>query len=408
VLFVVSAGNHSHDIELNVPTANLRSLTADDREKAVIEATAEDTRNRRLLSPAETFNGITVGATHVDSSTLPARTNLIAPYAREGLPSTFNAQGPGYRRTIKPDILLPGGRQFLFEKMGTAHPNSVLQSRNYDGPPGQRVATPGPTSELDRTSHTSGTSNAAALASRWADSLFDVIGQLRTQPGANLPSEYDVVLVKTLLVHGADWTDAGTLYESILKNSANSRNFMDYVGRFFGYGSANLAKVIVCTDQRVTVLGVGKLEDGEGQEFHLPLPPCLSATTDMRRLTVTLAWLTPVNSTRQNYRVAHLWFNPTRDNSLATTRIGADRNRAQRGTVQHEVLESERAIDFQDGETIGIKVNCRSDAGEIPEPILYGMAVTLEVADGVAIPVYEEVRDRLRIPVPIPAGGGNA
>jgi hypothetical protein len=408
VLFVVSAGNHPHDIELNVPRADLRNLTAEDREKAVIKATAADTRHRRILSPAETFNGITLAATHADSSTPAPNPNLIDPFARTGLPSTISAQGPGYRRTIKPDILLPGGRQFLSEKLGNAHTRIILKTTRFNSPPGQCVAAPGASGELDRTLHTRGTSNAAALASRWANSLFDVIGRLRTQPGASLPSEYDVVLLKTLLVHGADWGDAGTLYESILKNTQNSRTFKDYVGRFFGYGSANMAKVMVCTDQRVTVLGVGKLDDGEGQEFLLPLPPSLSAVTEKRRLTVTLAWLTPVNSTRQDYRIAHLWFSPKKKNNLVTDRICADYRAVQRGTVQHEVLESAKAVDFQDGDAIAIKVNCRADAGDIPEPIRYALAVTLEVAEGIAIPVYQEVRDRLRIRVLIPGGGGNA
>ncbi len=150
------------------------------------------------------------------------------------------------------------------------------------------------------TIHTRGTSYAAALASRWANFLLDVIEQLRSRPGADLPPEY-VVLLKTLLVHGANWAEAGVLYETILKNPRNSRTFRDYGGRFLGYSSANVAKVMVCTDQRVTVLGVGKLDDGEGQEFFLPLPPSLSAVTEKRLLTVTLAWMTPVNSLRQNY-----------------------------------------------------------------------------------------------------------
>lgn len=403
VLFVVSAGNHSHDIELNIPRVDLQNLSAEDREKAVIMAIAADTRQRRLLSPAETFNGITIAAAHADASAPIANPRLIDPFARTGLPCTINAQGPGYRRTIKPDILLPGGRQFLSEKMGTAHTSAVLQTANFSRPPGQRVAAPGSTDDLNRTSHTRGTSNSAALASRWAIALFDLLSQLREQVGTNLPPEYDVVLLKTLLVHGADWGNGGSLFESILKNPQNSRVFKDYVGRFFGYGFADMAKVIACTDQRVTVLGIGELGDGEGQEFLLPLPPSLSAVTEKRRLTITLAWITPVNCKRQNYRIAHLWFNPK--NHLAAARICANHRAVQRGTVQHEVLESTKAVDFQDGDTIGIKVNCRADAGDIPEPIRYGLAVTLEVAEEIAIPIYQEVRDRLRIRVPIQRSG---
>lgn len=401
VLFVVSAGNHPHDIELNLPRANLRNLTPEAREKAVIEAIAADTRHRRLLSPAETLNGLTLAAAHADASSPVPNSTLIAPFARVGLPSTISAHGPGYRRTIKPDILLPGGRQFLSEKLGNTHINAVLEVRDYTKPPGQRAATPGLSGELNRTWHTRGTSNAAALASRWANFLYDVIEQLRAQSGAHLPTQYDAVLLKALLVHGADWADAGLLYESILKNSQNRHTFREYVGRFLGYGSANVAKVMACTDQRVTVLGVGELEDGDAQEFLLPLPPSLSAVTDRRRLTITLAWFTPVNSMRQNYRIAHLWFNP--DNTIAPKRICADHDAVQRGTVQHEVLEGDRAVDFQDGDVIVIKVNCRTDAGDIIEPIRYGLAVTLEVAAEslFSIPIYQEIRDRLRVLVPV-------
>lgn len=202
-----------------------------------------------------------------------------------------------------------------------------------------------------------------------------------------------------MLVHGSEWAEAGNIYTSTLKNAENSRTFKEYVGRFLGYGSANVEKVMACTDQRVTLLGVGKLDDGEGDVFSLPLPPSLSAMTEKRRLTITLAWITPVISTRQNYRIAHLWFDPK--NSLAGKRIGANHHAVQRGTVQHEVLEDSKAVDFQDGDEIAIKVNCRKDAGDIPEPIRYGLAVTLEVAEGINIPIYQEVRDRLRVRVAV-------
>jgi hypothetical protein len=399
VLFVVSAGNHSKDIELSVPRANLRTLHPEEREKALIKAIAADTRNRRLLSPSETVNGLTLGAAHADASVPVMNPNLIDPFVLPGPPSTISAHGPGYRNAIKPDILLPGGRQFLIEKLGNAHANALLQALPYGRVPGQRVAAPGATGELDRTLHTRGTSDAAALGSRWTHFLYEVIEQLRAQPGVSLPPAYDAVLLKALLVHGADWGNVGSLYESILRNDQNSRIFREYVARFFGYGQANVTKAMACTDQRVTVLGVGELEDGEAHVFFLPLPPSLSAETEKRRLTVTLAWFTPVNSMRQNYRIAHLWFDPK--NSIAPDRICADYRASQRGTLQHEVLEGEQAIDFQDGDGVAIRVSCRADAAEIPDPVCYALAVTLEVAEGVSIPIYQEVRDRLRIRVPV-------
>ena len=219
-----------------------------------------------------------------------------------------------------------------------------------------------------------------------------------------MPQEYDVVLTKALLAHGAGWESALSSYETALKNSENSKEFKEYVGRFLGYGSVNLARVLSGTEERVTVLGFGELDDGEGAVFSLPLPPCLSSVSDRRRMTITLAWLSPVNSLRQTYRVAHLWLDPK--NAIAPTRLFADHAAVQRGALQHEVLEGDKATVFQDGDAIGIKVSCRADAGEIPSPVRYGLAITLEVVEEAQqrlhpLPIYEEVRDRLAIRVPV-------
>jgi hypothetical protein len=403
VLFVVSAGNHTQAIELDIPRADFRDLPAQEREQAVLKALAADTRHRRLLAPAESLNCLTVGASHADASTPAAIPNHIDPFTRQDIPSTISAHGPGYRRSLKPDIFLPGGRQFLTEKIGGTNTKATLQTATIIRPPGQRLATPGPLGELDRTFYTRGTSNAAALASRGAAILYDVITDLRSEHGASFSEDYDSVLLKALLVHSANWAGAKQVYESIFFDAQNSRTLKDYIGRFLGYGMANLSKVMFCTDQRVTVLGMGELEDQEAHEFQFPLPPSLSAVTERRRLTITLAWLSPVNCARQNYRIAHLWFDPK--NNFAPARMCADHRAVTRGTVQHEVLEGVEAVDFQDGDMITIKVSCRADAGDIPNPVRYALVVTLEVAEGIAIPVYLEVRDRLRVRIPVTGGG---
>ena len=412
VLFIVSAGNHPHDIELDIPRSDLSNLAAGEWEKAVIKAIAADTRHRRLLSPAETLNGLTIGAIHADSSPPFPNSRHIDPFTRMGLPSVVSAHGSGYRRSIKPDILLPGGRQLLGEKLGTTHTNATLRNTFFTSAPGQKVAAPGAAGQVDQTQHARGTSNAAALASRGAGILQEVLEQLRSAPEGNPPPGYDAVLIKALLVHGAAWGNAGELYKEILKNHQNSRTFKEYAGRFLGYGTANIDKVMACTDQRVTVLGFGELDNDEAHEFRLPLPPSLSAVAAKRRLTITLAWLTPVNSRNQKYRVAHLWFDPNAKNPIATNRMYADHRAVQRGTVQHEVLEGKNAVAFEDGDNIGIKVNCRADAGAITEPIRYGLAVTLEIAEDiniplVSLPIYQEVREQLVVRVPVPVQGAN-
>ena len=73
--------------------------------------------------------------------------------------------------------------------------------------------------------------------------------------------------------------------------------------------------------------------------------------------------------------------------------------------MQHEILEGQNAVVFQDGDVIRLKINCRAVGGRITEPVRYGLVVTLEVAEGIDIPIYQEVRDRLAVRVQInPAG----
>jgi hypothetical protein len=137
----------------------------------------------------------------------------------------------------------------------------------------------------------------------------------------------------------------------------------------------------------------------------LPLPPSLSGQAVKRRLTITLAWLTPIRSELQKYRTAHLWYSG--DHAIATERQDSDHNAVQRGTLQHEIFEGDRAADFIDGDVALIKVNCRAVAGDIPDPIPYALAVTIEVAEELTLPIYTEIRDRLRVRVQA-GGGGNA
>ena len=196
-------------------------------------------------------------------------------------------------------------------------------------------------------------------------------------------------------IDGLEWL--GEYELDALQSTHNRRTFRDYVARFLGYGPIDFAKAMNCTEQRVTVLGFGEWSDNEGAEFALPLPPSLSSVNERRRLTITLAWMSPINSRHQNYRIAHLWFDPRYD--LARDRKCADFRAVQRGTVQHEVLEGSDAVDFQDGDDIVIKVNCRNDAGEILEPVRFGLVVTLEVSEAsrLSVPIYAEVRKRLSI-----------
>ena len=395
LLFVVSAGNHVQSISVGAPAKSLRELSEVQRQRLVISALADDSRNRRLLSPAETLNGVTVGAVHVDASG-PAPNRLIDPLAT-GMPSVVSAHGPGYRRAIKPDIHLPGGRQLLSQDPVSPKGKVVLRPVASGQGPGQRVATPGPAGALDTSQYTRGTSNAAALAARGACFFYELLESLRNQPEGPIPGDFDAVLMKALLVHGSEWNEMLGPYQSALASQRDRRTFRDYVARFLGYGRPDFERVLTGAEQRVTILGFGALVDGEAAEFTLPLPPGLSGVNAQRRVIITLAWFSPINNRRQGYRVAHLWFGTS--GGIASHRACADHRAVQRGTVQHEVFEGSDAVDFQDGDSMIIKVNCRKDAGDILQPIRFGLVVTLEVAESLLlpIPIHEEVRERIAI-----------
>ena len=403
VLFVVSAGNHLREISLAAPNPDVRALPASAREQLVISAVAEDTRHRRLLSPAETLNGVTVGAVHADGSG-PGASQLVDPVST-GLPSVISAHGPGYRRAIKPEIQLPGGRQLVSEDPAPPAGKAVLRPNLSTREPGQRVATPGQVGTLNATHHTRGTSNAAALGTRGAYFFYEMLETLRAQPDSEIPVDFDAVLMKALLVHGSEWDGLLGPYQQALGEAHPSRTFRDYVARFLGYGRADFGRVAVGSEQRVTVLGFGSLADGGAAEFALPLPPGLSGVNVRRRVVVTLTWMSPINSRRQNYRVAHLWFDVAEN--VASTRTCADHRAVQRGTVQHEVFEGRDAVAIQDGDDLIVKVSCRNDAGDIVEPVRFGLAVTLEVAEDLFLPIsiYEEVRERIAVRVRPVVGG---
>lgn len=398
VLFLVSAGNHSHPVEVAVARNQLTNLPAEDLQECVIRALAEDARHRRLLSPAEALNSLTVGAAHSDSSDRMGVVRAIEPYVGSDLPSVINAQGMGYRRAIKPDVLMPGGRVVFLESLQQDSPDSSTRLDVYaqTQPPGQLVAAPGPNpGDLSYAWHTRGTSNATALLTRAAHDIHQVIEGLIDEPGGELIDQVPRALwIKALLVHGATWRGPGEVLTSILRNSDNSRQFKEYLTRLLGYGLVDPGRVVECADVRVTALGGGSLQADQSHVHRFPLPPSLSGKSGMRRLTTTLAWFTPVNPSHQAWRRADLWFSPPAD-PLKVVRQEADWRAVQRGTLQHEVLEGTRAAAFVDGDHMEIQVSCRSDAGALEDAVPYVLAVTLEVADDIGINIYNEVRTRV-------------
>jgi len=404
VLFIVSAGNQSDAIQLGISRTEFESSDPQEQETAVVKALFSDARNRKLLSPAESINGLTVGSVQYDSSHFGAVNNRFNPFL-QFLPSPVSAFGSGYRRAIKSDIVFPGGRVLYQEDLRSSRRDNYVikpvEPSIRNTPPGNKAAIPARQSgSLEGIAYSCGTSNAAALMSRAAGICYDSLQQIFEEQAAEVDARiHEAPLLKAMLVHGCAWGDVGAQVGDLLRTPENNRQLSGLVSRWMGYGVPQVDRVLDCIEQRATLLGFGQLSDGEAHVFRLPLPPSLGARPEWRRLTVTMAWLSPISAGTQKYRTASLWFEvggvvPAKDRKESCS--GTDGWRAvRRGTVQHEVFEGQRAEPFIDGDVIEIKVNCREDAGKIHNPVAYGLAVSLEVAEGLDIAVYNEIRTRI-------------
>ncbi len=394
VLIVISAGNHGRDIDTGISKEEFNAFSDNEKEALVVKALYGDARHRKLLSPAESINGITVGALHHDPAAVSHIGNAVNLF-ESILPSPVSAFGSGYRRAIKPDLLFNGGRVLYTEPLG-ASTDAKFEARRLRIAPGNKVATPSTAAgDLNKVVYCCGTSNATALISRMAAVCHDSLVEIFNEQAPDVePSSYVTPLLKAMIVHGCSWGESSARLQDILRTQDNGRHIRHWISQWLGYGVPDSSRVLGCTEQRATLLGFGQLNDEEAHLFNLPLPPSLGARLDRRRLTVTLSWLSPLAASTQRYRTASLWFE-VEDGTFVFDRQNAEWRAVRRGTVQHEVFEGEKAVPLTDGNSLRIKVNCRKDAARMQEPVAYGLAVSLEVAEGVDIAIYDEIRTRI-------------
>jgi hypothetical protein len=210
------------------------------------------------------------------------------------------------------------------------------------------------------------------------------------------------VLIKALIAHGATWGPAAELVEEALQGIDHGRSIKDAVARVLGYGGAEPERALTCDDNRVTAFYAAAIEAGVAHTYELPLPPSLASQAVERRLTATLAWLTPTNPRHRMYRRAAVAFDPPTDSdSIVEGRDEADWQSVRRGTLQHKVLRGHRAVPFLDGDQLSIVVSCRAAAGELQDSVRYALVLTLEAPVQLGLPIYDEVRNRLRERVPV-------
>jgi hypothetical protein len=252
-------------------------------------------------------------------------------------------------------------------------------------------------------SHSRGTSNAAALASRAATLAFEVIETLRPAAGNAISLAHDAVLLKALLVHGASWAELSPPLVARRPDIAQAER-KNFLARCLGYGLADVTRALECAAERATLIATGEMTLERALVFAAPLPPSLAGKTAWRRLTLTLAWLSPINPSHQAYRRAKLSVTPPSDTLQVRRENSVNDKAAQRGTVQHEILEGDSAVAFIDGAQLVCKVSCAARAGSLADPIPFALCLTLETRDDSGIPVYEEIRARIATQVQVQAG----
>lgn len=200
---------------------------------------------------------------------------------------------------------------------------------------------------------------------------------------------------KALLVHAASWGTQGAQLASLL--GLNGPDRRKDLSRVLGYGPVDPQRVATADRVRPVLFATGSITRDKRHTYRFPLPPSLSTRTWWRRLTITLAWLSPVNTRSQKHRMARLSFGPP-DADLLVQRTEGDWRAVQRGTVQHEVLEGASAVVFSAGDAMEINVDCRVDAGTLDGgSVRYALVVSVEVANEITVDVHAEVRDQLRV-----------
>lgn len=390
LLFILSGGNHPEILD-KVTTAfsTLKATPLEQRSKHFFDAIKDHQRNMKVLSPAESINSLTVGAIYDDLCTT-AETDRFIYAVEQGMPSPSSSFGKGYHSMITPDVFYYGGRKFI---MGDLHDRIkwVLSNRE----PGCKVAAPYGMGSSSGQAFSFGTSDAAAQLSHEAAKCHEALSQIFiAETGADVPGDSKAILLKAMLTHGATWENLCD------KVSAATGESQKQLSKWLGNGVPDIDRVQRCTKERITLIGMGSLKKDEGDLFKLPLPIDFSSQLVRRKLTVTLAYFSPISADRQLYRSAQLWFNVIDDKRLVPDRKNTEWQTVRKGTLQHEIFTGEKTVVWNDEDLI-IKVNCKEDAGKIKVAIPYCIFVSFEVAEGLNIDLYSKVETKIRQRVPI-------
>lgn len=405
ILFCVSAGNHGQPFEISaVPNmAAFESTTHPDRARHTLTALSSLIGTRRLLSPSETVNGISVGAANIDAVSATERRSArgrVDPYQSMIAANPSSGLGPGFANSVKPDILLPGSREHLL--MVSSGATLSVKPSSAARPHGLKVAAPPRDGATNWEHYTCGTSAAAALASRTAHRIHDGLEAAYGAAFLELPHHQRAALLKALLVHTATWpNESAALIKSVLGPAgSNHVRQKENIRRFVGYGLVSPDDAINCASDRATFWAVGTIGREKQCSVDIPLPACMSGKALPHSMTATLAWFTPVHPGRQSYRSVRLsLLEPDDFDHLRVEPIKTqpDINQSRKGTVFSRRWQGDRAPALTANSSVRLIVQREPD--KIDELVPFGLAVSVAMAGAVEIYAQAQARVGIRPPV---------
>ena len=381
ILFIVSTGNYTDfpsNNRYNYPNYLLSS-------------------EARLLEPATAINVLTVGSIarytrSPQSERYPSdpRFQSIAP---QDHPSPFTRCGPSINSIIKPDLVAYGGN--LHISLGTDgytmsnHLGEICLSNEYIT--GKAFCTK------------NGTSFAAPYIAHLAAHI------LKAYP------KFSVNLIRALLTTKAHYPDSA--YLLFEKNEINKSRIID----LYGYGSVNLENLITSSNNEIIIYADDSIEDEKHHFYELPIPnDFYEYKNRSREITVTLAYMPAVKTTRIDYKMSNIYYTLVEAKSLeevaqsykrqdANNQVAKisefDTNRnlssdkRSKGTVQSSTWKIKDAR-YRKNKRFFVVVT-RQDAPWAKDKNLfkesYALIVSIKDSYGDNIQLYSKIRNLLRL-----------
>lgn len=403
LLFVVSAGNSNSPFEIDTygDCDEFENADAIERQVVLLRAVERAKGTRLILSPAESVNAVTVGAIHDDSST-ECPPGHVDPFAPVGVTNISSSVGLGVNRAIKPDLVEAGGRQMALSE--TAAGAVSVWAREH-GDIGQLTAIPDPIGgTTTKVGRSTGTSNAAALVTRTAVKIADVVEELFNRDGHDwVRLRTRAVVLKALLAHSCNWGNAGRLMDSLYGGGWQRRR--EAISRFLGYGRPSHSRIIRGDGSRITLLADDVIRPDLLHEYKIPVPRAMVGNRELRRIVLTLAWSTPTDPASRRYRGVLAEIVDMNGKRNFWGGVGSTLQphpfAGRRGTLQHLVFEGSKLIRSVQEGTFFVGVQARADlptfaTAEIP----YALAITLELAQPVRNDLFADVQARVRLKQP--------